>query len=147
MNLGPRPSLMLVICQDKPIPLVRSSLRINSSFPSPLCSFVPTVVPILERKIAAASAYINIIKSELFLMRLCELHERFLDGAINTKQLPQIPPSCLRNPNRCRNQVKIHQGKTKQSGALTLWHNSWGWWWWGGCRKTILLAVWKSDFF
>lgn len=77
-NLGPRPSLMLVICQDKPIPLVRSSLRINSSFPFPLCSFVPTVVPILERKIETASAYINIIKSELFLMRLCESVRRFL---------------------------------------------------------------------
>lgn len=67
-NLGPRPSLKLVICQDKPIPLVRSSLRINSPFPSSLHSFVPTVVPILDGKIAAASAYINIIKSELFLM-------------------------------------------------------------------------------
>lgn len=74
---GPdRPSLKLVICQDKPIPLVRSSLRINSPFPSSLHSFVPTVVPTLERKIAAA--YINIIKSELFLMRLCESAWRFL---------------------------------------------------------------------
>lgn len=62
-----------------------------------------------------------------------------MDGAINTKQPPQIPPSCLRNPNRCRNQVKIHQGKTKQSGALTLWHISVGGG--GSCRKMMLLAL------
>lgn len=120
---------MLVICQDKPIPLVRSSLRINASFPSSLCSFVPTVVPILERKIAAASAYINIIKSELFLMRLCASARRFLWTELLTrKQLPQIPPSCLRNSNRCRNQVKIHQGKTKTKWRL----DPLAQFWWGG---------------
>lgn len=79
-NLGPRPSLKLVICQDKPIPLVRSSLRINSPFHSSLHSFVPTVVPILGRKIAAASAYINIIKSGLFLMCLWESARRVFMG-------------------------------------------------------------------
>lgn len=116
---------MLVICQDKPIPLVRSSLRINSSFPSPLCSFVPTVVPILERKIAAVSAYINIIKSELFLMRLCESAWRFLwTEPLTRSSCHKFLHLVSEISNRCCNQVKIHQGKTKQSSTLTLWHNS-----------------------
>lgn len=66
MDLSGRPSLMPFICQDKPIPLVRFSLRVNS-FICPLF-FVPPVYQFWKKEIekAVMSAYINILKSTVF---------------------------------------------------------------------------------
>lgn len=59
-----------------------------------------------------------------------------MDAAINRKQLPEVPRSCLRNQNRRCNQVKTHQHEIRQSGASTRWHNS------GGGN-----ALWNNDAF
>lgn len=62
---------MLLICQDKPISLVRCSLRLNSFnfslFSAPLVSQLWR-----GTRRAVTSAYINTLKSVLFLMALCE---------------------------------------------------------------------------
>lgn len=62
---------MLLICQDKPISLVRCSLRLNS-FNFSLFS-APLVSQLWQgTRRAVMSAYINTLKSVLFLMALCE---------------------------------------------------------------------------
>lgn len=76
MDLSGRPSLMLFICQDKPIPLVRFSLSVNS-FICPLF-FVPPVYQFWKKnRRAVMSAYINIFRSVLFLMLLWESALKF----------------------------------------------------------------------
>lgn len=109
IDLSGRPSLMLFICQDKPIPLVRCSLRVNSFIYS--LFFVPLVYQFWkENRRAVMSAYINILKRVLFLMLLCESALKFYrflweDAPIDTWQLGQIISLCLNSTKKSTHNI------------------------------------------
>lgn len=118
---------MLFIRQDKPIPLVTCSLRVNSFHLFFFLFFVPLVYQFRkENRRAVMSAYRNVVKSVLFLMPPCESALKFYGFLGAAAPTDSTLSSCDKWSCCFYNSAKIYsqhsQSVEKQMGTIRRRH-------------------------